>query len=250
MTHTTVGAMLLVLVLLVPTSAEAKKFKYASGPKAPEDTVLSVAEVDLEPIVRSRGPRVPATNLQLATLVANAAFDRILADAPIDSGGHVLVVPAASHPLNFVVEHAVLRHLARRHVTATVRRAIVPDDSLALVASNPGHPVLEYTVATARITYLRLVGWLPGRVRIERQALVEGKLTMRDPATGNVLWIADADHNLVDSFPQNQLPLVEDDRYGELKGAVPERNFGRVLEPVLVVAVVVGLVALFFQNRP
>ena len=119
-----------------------------------------------------------------------------------------------------------------------------------LVASNPGHPVLEYTVATARITYLRLVGWLPGRVKIERQALVEGKLTLRDPATGNVLWIADADHNLVDSFPQNQLPLVEDDRYSELKGAVPERNFSRVLEPVLVVAVVVGLVALFFQNRP
>ena len=37
---------------------------------------------------------------------------------------------------------------------------------------------------------------------------------------------------------------------GELKGAVPDRNFEKAFEPVIVVGVVAGLVALFFQNRP
>ena len=31
---------------------------------------------------------------------------------------------------------------------------------------------------------------------------------------------------------------------------MPERNFDKVMEPVIVLAVVGGLVALFFANRP
>jgi len=242
--------MTLLVAVLVAGSAEAKKIRYASGPAPKADTALSVAEPELEPIVRARGPRVALTNLQLVTTVANIGFQRALASAPLDSGGHVALAPAESHPLNFVVEHAILRTLARKGITATVRRSILPDDSLAAIAGRPGDPVLEYQLASARVTYLRLRGWLPGRVKIERQALVEGAMTLRDPATSTVLWTGDASHNLVDAFPRNQLPLVEDARYTDLKGEVPGRNAGKVLEPIVVVAIVGGLIALFFQNRP
>jgi hypothetical protein len=242
--------MVLVVAIAGVTPAAAEKFQYDSGPRAPADTMLSVAEATLEPVVRARGPRVPLTNLQIVTLVANTAFDRGLQTAPIDSGAHVMVAPGESHPLNFVVEHAMLRHLARRGVTATVRRGVIPDDSLMTVAGNPGDPLLEYQLGSARITYLRLRGWLPGRVKIERQALVEGKLVLRDPSTSRVLWTGDATHNLVDAFPRGQIALVEDQRFGELKATVPGRTVDKVVEPVIVVAIVAGLIALFFQNRP
>jgi hypothetical protein len=238
------------LLALVVAWAHARTYKYEGGPRAPDDTVLSVAQTDIEPIVRSRGPRVPATNLELVELVARRAIDQALKAAPLDSGAHVLVAPAESHPLNFMMEHAVLLHLARRGATATVRRSIIPDDSLVAIAGNPGDPVLEYSLASARVTYLRLVGWLPGRVRIERQGLVQGTLTLRDPLNSRVLWTGDASGNLVDRFPKGQLPLVEDQRYTDLKSAAPTRNVDKVFEPIVVVAVVVGLVALFFQNRP
>jgi hypothetical protein len=204
----------------------------------------------MEPVVRAKGPRVAPTNLQLLTLVANTSIERALKSAPLDSGGHVTVAPAESHPLNFVVEHAILRVLAKRGVTATVRRSVLPDDSISVAAATPGDPVLEYQLASARITYLRLRGWLPGRVKVERQGLVEGGLTMRDPATSRVLWTGDASHNLVDAFPRSQLPLVEDARYSDLKAEVPGRTIDKAIEPVVVVAIVGGLIALFFQNRP
>jgi hypothetical protein len=231
-------------------AAHAKTFRYDSGPKAPDDTVLSVAQPELEPIVRSRGPRVPLTNLQLVTLVSKVGFDRALQSAPLDSGGHVVLAPAENHPLNYVIEHAVLRHLSRRGVSATVRRSVVPDDSLGLMGRASDDPLLEYQLASARITYLRLRGWLPGRVKIERQALVEGALTLRDPRTGNVLWAGDVSHNLLDAIPRSQLALVEDARYAELKSEVPTRSVDKALEPIVVVAIVGGLIALFFQNRP
>lgn len=243
-------SLVLLGVLLSAAPADAKKVRYASGPKPAVDTVLSVAEPELEPIVRARGPRVPLTNLQLVTRVANVAFQKSLASAPLDSGGHVVLAPAENHPLNFVVEHSILRVLGQRGVTAMVRRSIVPDDSLGAVAGNPGDPILEYQLASARVTYLRLRGYIWGRVKIERQALVEGGVTMRDPATSIVLWSGDATYNLVDAFPRGQVSLVEDDRFSELKGTMPTRSAGKALEPVVVIAIVGGLIALFFQNRP
>ena len=244
-------AIALVALVLLGSPAEAKKFKYASGPKPGVDTTYTIAEAEITPIVRPRGPRVPATNLQVLSLVANTAFERALRAAPLDSGAHVVLAPAESHPLNFVVEHAVLRELSRRGVTATVRRSILADDSLA-VYSPAGDPLLEYQLATARVSYLRLVGWLPfsGRVKIERQSLVEGALTLRDPRSANVLWSSGVSYNLVDAFPKDRVSLVEDDRYGDLKGPLPARNVDKVFEPIIVVVVIAGLVALFFQTRP
>jgi hypothetical protein len=248
MRRPTIGLCGLLLALAGPAASET--FRYDSGPPPGVDTTLSVATSELEPIVRARGPKVPLTNLQLVTLVAKTAFDRGLTSAPLDSGSHVTIAPAEAHPLNFVIEHSVLRHLARRGITATVRRGVIPDDSVMAVAGNPGDPLLEYQLASARITYLRLRGWLPGRVKIERQALVEGALTLRDPVNARVLWTGDAGHNLVDAFPRNQVQLVEDKRFTELAGEVPGRTVDKVLEPVIVVAIVAGLVLLFFENRP
>jgi hypothetical protein len=240
----------LLAVVALPPPASAKKFRYAAGPKPPADTSLSVAEVSVEPIVRARGPRVPPTNLQLLGIVANTAFDRALASAPLDSGSRVIVAPTATNALGFVVEHAILKHLGKRHVAVTVRRIPLPEDSTLAQVASSAEPVLEYVIGATRVTYLRLVGWLPGRVRIERQGQVEGQLVIRDPATLRVLWTGDASYNLLDSFPRGQLSLVEDPRNPDLKSTVPDRNVDKLVEPVIVVAIVAGLVALFFQNRP
>ncbi len=241
------GAGVAILVLAAP--ADAKKFRYSSGPQVPADTLAWEAQTRLEPILGRRHPRVPFTNLELVSLVADTAFGRALRGAPLDSGTRVVLAPAESHPLNFVVEHAILRALARRGISATVRRSLIPDDSVSAIAA-AGDPLLEYQLATARISYLRLVGYLPGRVQIERQALAEGGLTLRDPASTTVLWVGDAAWNLVDRFPRGRLGQVEDERFAELKAGVPSRNAEKVLEPVIVAAIVAGLVALFFQNRP
>jgi hypothetical protein len=248
----TLAAATTTALLLAAAPVVAKDFKYATGPQPSPDTVLSVADPSIRPIVRERGPKVPYTNLQMIGFVANRAIERSLASAPLDSGGRVMVAPAESHPLNFLIEHAILRQLSRRGVVATVRRGVIPDDSLMTIAGNPGEPLLEYQLATARVTYLRLVGWLPfsGRIKIERQAMVEGGLTLRDPRNSVVLWVGDASDNLLDAFPRDKLQLVEDQRYADLTSPVPERDAGKVLEPIVVIAIVGGLIALFFQNRP
>lgn len=246
-----VAAIVVTAALTTPgPEAHAAKFRYSSGPKAPADTALSAVNSYLEPVVRSRGPRVPYTNLQVTQFVADSAFGAGLASAPLEAGTRVVLAPALDHPLNFVAEAAMLEQLAKRDVEVTVRRTPVPDDSLALLYAQTGDPVLEYSLASARTTYLRFVGLLPGRVQIERQSLIEGSLGMRDPSSARVLWTHGVGLGLVDRFPRSRVSLVEDGRYPELKGELPQRNVDKVIEPVVVVGVVGGLVALFFQNRP
>jgi len=249
MMHRALPGALLLLLLLAP-AAEAKKFRYSSGPKPPADSTLAVANAYLEPVVSSKGPRVPYTNLQLTQFVADTAVARALASAVVDSGTHAVLAPAREHPLNFVLEHAMLKALARRGVDVTVRRTPIPDDSVKFLFGNPGDPIVEYTLGSARVTYLRFVGMLPGRVKIERQSLITGSISMRDPNTSRVLWTGDLGQNFVDRFPRGQVSLVEEERYPDLKSEIPQRNLDKVLEPVLVVLIVGGLVALFFQNRP
>lgn len=240
---------LLAVASLVP-AADAKKFRYASGPKAPADSLLSVGNAYLDPVVRSRGPRVPYTNLQLTELVADSSATPALAGIPIEQGQHVVLAPAREHPLNFVVEHALLRELTRRGFSVTVRHGAVPDDSVGVLYARAGDPLLEYTLGSAKVSYIRLVGWLPGRVKIERQSLVRGSLSLRDPVNSRALWTGDLGHNFVDRFARGDQSLVEDARYPDLKDETPSRGVDKLVEPVVVVAIVGGLVALFFQNKP
>ena len=240
---------LLVFAALAPR-ADAKKFRYASGPKAPVDTVLSVANPYLEPVVRARGPRVPYTNLQITSFVADSAVGRALSGSPLESGQRAVIAPSHDHPLNFVVEHALLTRLSNRGVGVTIRHTAIPDDSLATLFGAARDPVLEYTLGSAKVTYLRLVGWLPGRVKIERQSLVQGTLSLRDPVTSRVLWTSDMAQNLVDRISKSEVSQVEDAHYPDLKDDVPGRGVDKLVEPVIVVGVVGGLVMLFFQNRP
>lgn len=245
----TVGLVLLAIAIGA-SHADARKFRYASGPKAPDDTVLTVADPYLDPIVRTRGPRVPYTNLQLLEFVADRAAAEALTRSPLDTGMHVTLAPTRDHVMNFIVEQSLTQALTDRGIEVTVRRAPIADDSLVTLLQPAPDPVLEYTLGSSKVSYLRLVGWLPGRVRIERQALVQGSLALRDPTSARVLWTQNLGQNLIDRIGRSEVSLVEDSRYPELQSPVPGRNVDKVLEPVVVVAVVGGLVALFFQNRP
>ena len=103
------GFVLTMLLIFMAPAAEARKFRYAEGPQVPRDTTYSVAQVTIDPVVGNRGMRVAATNLQIIGLVANAAVERALRTVPLDSGSHVILAPAESHPLNFMVEHEIGR---------------------------------------------------------------------------------------------------------------------------------------------
>jgi hypothetical protein len=245
----TIVAVLALGLLLGASPAAAKKYKYATGPK-PQTDSLQVAEANPELVTASKKRREAPTNLAMLLLVAHQSVAKALGPAPLQPGAQVVLAPSGAHTMNFVLEYALLQEMSNRKIVTTVRRSPVPDDSVLALAATPGTTLLEYQLATARVTYLGLRGFLPGRTKVERQATVQASLTLRDPQGGQVVWVGPVDGNLIDLFPRSQQQLVEDARYPELQTPVPNRAWQSLVEPVVVVAIVAGLIALFFQNRP
>lgn len=112
-------------------------------------------------------------------------------------------------------------------------------------------PVLSYRVLEARVDYVRQFrGGLFGAQRIERRALTSLSLRLSAPTSEAVAWTASADSAVGDVVLKSDLPSLEDRQRPETRGTVPSAGIKKVLEPLLVVVLVVGLVSLFYQNRP
>jgi hypothetical protein len=66
---------------------------------------------------------------------------------------------------------------------------------------------------------------------------------------GSVSWSGEGVARRIDEVPADKLPLLEGHSYPFAAPSLPPRNIGRVLEPVLVGVIVLGLVVLFTSNR-
>jgi hypothetical protein len=111
--------------------------------------------------------------------------------------------------------------------------------------------VLTYRVLESRVDYVRQFrSGLFGAQRIERRALTSVSLRLAAPGSEAVTWTATADSTVGDVVLKSDLPSLEDRARPETRPTPPSSSIKKVLEPVLVLALIAGLVALFYQNRP
>jgi hypothetical protein len=112
-------------------------------------------------------------------------------------------------------------------------------------------PMLAFTVEEARVDYPRMYrSGVFGGQHVERRALGRVSARLMRENTRAVYWVGVADTSLTDVVPRSDLTFLEDARRPETRGTVPTSNWTKIAEPALVVALVVGLVALFYSNRP
>ena len=112
-------------------------------------------------------------------------------------------------------------------------------------------PILTLRVNEARVDYTRMYrSGLWGSLRVERRAIARVTLRLNPPRSDAVSWVAGADSSVADVVLRSEIGVLEDRRRPEALGSVPSPGLKKVVEPVLVVALVAGLVSLFYQNRP
>jgi hypothetical protein len=89
-----------------------------------------------------------------------------------------------------------------------------------------------------------------GSERIERRATTRVTLKLHPPDSDAVRWSTSADTTLGDVVSRAELASLEDRLRPETRPVPPQSNLKKVVEPALVLALIAGLVALFYQNRP
>jgi len=114
-----------------------------------------------------------------------------------------------------------------------------------------GLPLLTYRVAEGRVDYVRLFrSGIFGAERFERRATTRVTLKLHAPGDDAVRWSASADTTLSDVIAKTDAAALEDRTRSETRPIQPQSNLKKIVEPALVVTLIAGLVALFYQNRP
>jgi hypothetical protein len=130
-------------------------------------------------------------------------------------------------------------------------RRLQAGDSISAAPIMPASPyrlevrALEFSIRYPKIFRSHLIG---GK-RVVRSAKVKLSSTLLNPSDDSVVWVKEAGRSFDDQFPFHILSRVEEDLLTLTK---PERNttkWSRMVEPVVVSGIIVGLIYLFFSNQ-
>jgi hypothetical protein len=141
------------------------------------------------------------------------------------------------------------------------------DNVLARVLTSAGHKVydsqptaggegrgpalrLEYQALNFALSYPKIYRpYLIGGKRVKRKAEVTLLVKLINPADGSVVWIGEASRSHEDRFSHGDLDEVEAGTFAFTKPPRSSAKWGKIVEPVVVTGIIVGLIYLFFSNQ-
>ena len=109
---------------------------------------------------------------------------------------------------------------------------------------------LEYQALDFTLRYTKIYrSHLIGGKKVKRRADVRILATLFDESDGAVVWTGEALQSQEDQFPYGQLAEVEAGLFAFSKPPRESKSWGKVVEPVVVTGIIVGLIYLFFSNQ-
>jgi hypothetical protein len=204
-------------------------------------TVLTVALFIAVPAAHAGDP-VPS-NLDLMTELGARVIGDIVGQIESKVGKERLQVrPSGNSEEYQLIADIFTRLLEEKGVEAVHHTAQSSADTLQPF-------VLDYKVPIFRLTYPKVYrSYLIGGKKVKREANVRVSATLLSD-TGDVLWIGESSADNSDSFPHGDLGRVQEGSYTFVKPEEPSSGWGKIVEPVFVSAIIVGMIYLFFSNQ-
>lgn len=178
------------------------------------------------------------TNYELVSETARRACAELVTGARAHATGALAVTAATSATGNFLVQNAFTSVLAEAGMPARTQ-----PDSVG--------PVLEFEVVDLGVSY---VGshrrMLVGGEKVEREARARIFARVVDPKTRMILWADQASARTRDEVDGDALASLEERNPPDYaKATRPPSRWNKLVEPIVVSSIVVGLILLFFLNQ-
>lgn len=187
------------------------------------------------------------TNVEVMNKLATEIVGELIGSVPANVGmGDVILVPhATGEPYDFV-EHVYTRVLTDGGHKVYASSASAPG------AAPRGNQALrlEYWVLDFDLSYPKIYRpYLIGGKKVKRSADVKLLAKLLDPADDSVVWIGEASRSYKDGFSYKFLSEVETGIYAFAKPPQSTTKWGKLVEPVAVGGILIGLIYLFFSNQ-
>jgi hypothetical protein len=134
------------------------------------------------------------------------------------------------------------------YASAAMRAAGTPDSTVVGSSRQPYR--LEIRALEFAIWYPRIFrSFVIGGKRVERTANVAISATLMNLDDNSVVWVKEVSRESHDEFSYQKLTQVENDLFTFTKPERKATNWSKVVEPVVVSGIIVGLIYLFFSNQ-
>ncbi|UCG53146.1 MAG: hypothetical protein JSW58_06230 [Candidatus Latescibacterota bacterium] len=194
------------------------------------------------------------TNVEVAKTLTNEVVDELLSSIPRDiETREVWLEPRGNDERYQFVSNCFTGTLTAKGIRAHDRGAAVVTDSTGLYTGwdiGQSEPTLEFHVLDFNLRYTKIYrSFLIGGKKVKRRADVSLLAKLVDPADGLVVWQGEASRTFEDQFSYSKLPEVEAGLYDFSKPPRDSRSWGKIIEPIAVSGIIVGLIYLFFSNQ-
>ena len=110
--------------------------------------------------------------------------------------------------------------------------------------------ILEYETLEFSLAYERVYrSFLIGGKRVKRRADLKVLAKLVDNEDAEVMWIGEQAAGHSDQFSFGNVRRIESGTFQFTKPARPSAGWGKLVEPVFVSGIIVGMIYLFFQNQ-
>jgi hypothetical protein len=215
--------------------------------------LIAIASGALRPVLADPEESVK-TNLEVVKALTADAIEEMMATVPEGVKADEVWVASVGRDerYNFVF-NVLTGKLTANGIKVHDRMGHAASDSSGAVAASAatGNELwLEFEILDFDLEYTKIYRkFLIGGKKVKRRADVSLLAKLVDSSDGLVLWQGEASKTYSDQFAYSQIDEVEAGLHEFSKPPREGRSWGKVVEPIAVSAIIVGLIYLFFSNQ-
>ena len=187
------------------------------------------------------------TNFDVVEQVSSEVIEELLQNMPSLPGNAIVTLHKEKSvgEIDFVFENSLHRKMEDADIDIMATNPTDLDSTAGKADYRFSYQLIQLELAYTKIHRPYWFG--AKQVTREAHATVFAKLI--DLRSGDVVWVGDAEKAYKDTIAHSMLKVVEDEQYAFTQPPRKEVRWSKIVEPIVVTGIVVGLVYLFFSNQ-
>jgi hypothetical protein len=194
------------------------------------------------------------SNLDLLSDLSNRVANDLISDfrSQLSPNSAIWLVPFSDGENYVFLANELTAALSAQKIRSYPPGPLVTPDSTSAASSglNSRPMKLEFQALEFNLAYPKVFrSYLIGGKQVSRRADVKVYARLLDPDDESVIWVGEASRSHKDQFPYSARSEVEAGLFEFTKPPVNPPSWGKIIEPVVVSGIIVGLVYLFYSNQ-
>ncbi len=187
------------------------------------------------------------SNYDILEKLSGDAMQELLSNMPRFPEGSIVYLEKQKGigEIDFVLENSMLVALRNAGVTIARREAERPVSDGGERSFRLSYQIIRMSLGYSKISRKY---WL-GSKKVEREGQIDLFAQLAETGSGEIIWVGDTQKRYEDEISYSLLEKVEDPEYSFTRPERKELRLSRLIEPLVVGGVVIGLVFLFFSNQ-